>query len=300
MAIDVRGIFPAALTPLNDDETPNCAVVPALVEHLLVGGVHGLFVIGTHGEAYALSTAERAEVTAAFVEAAAGRVPVMAGIGAPTTRGALENLRAAEDAGADAISAVTPFFLSPTQDELYEHMRALAANTDLPMLLYNLPGRTHVHIAPQTLSRLAEIDNIVGVKDSSGDFNNTLDYLRLTGPDFAVMNGNDGLIFASLMAGASGAVAACANIIPDILVGIYEAVSDGDIDMARTLQMKAIPLRRCFSLSTVPDPIKQAARMIGLPVGPTARPCRPMDPSARETLRSVLEHLGLQLGDQVE
>lgn len=298
MAIDIHGIFPAALTPLNDDETPNPAAVPQLVEHLLEGGVHGLFVLGTHGEAYALCARERAEVTAAFVQAAAGRVPVMAGIGAPTTRGALENLRAAEDAGADALSAVTPFFLSPSQDELYEHMKTLAESTDLPILLYNLPGRTHVHIRPQTLSRLAGIDNIVGVKDSSGDLNNTLDYLRLSGPDFAVMNGNDGLIFSSLMAGGSGAVAAGANIIPDVLVGIYEAVSEGDVETARRLQMKAIPLRRCFSLSTVPDPIKEAARMIGLPVGPTARPCRPMDPSASETLRCVLKDLGLKVTNE--
>ncbi|MFP3903069.1 MAG: 4-hydroxy-tetrahydrodipicolinate synthase [Armatimonadota bacterium] len=293
MSIHISGIYAAVLTPLHDDETPNTEAIPILVEHLINGGVHGLFAVGTHGEAYALNTEERGRVTRAFVQAAAGRVPVMAGIGAPTTRQVLENLRLVEEAGADAVSVVTPYYISPAQDELYEHFRVIAGASSIPVALYNLPGRTHVAIEPATMARLAEIDQIVGVKDSSGDLNNTIDYLRLTPDDFAVMNGNDGLIFASILAGGSGAVSAGANIIPEIIVGIYENIQNGTIEEARDLQMKTILLRRCFSLSTVPDPIKEAARLIGLPVGPTARPCGPMSPQARESLTGILRSIAV-------
>jgi len=262
--LSIHGIYPAMLTPINPDESPNPDGIGELVDYVLRGGVHGLFVVGTHGEAYALTPEEREQVVSAYVREAAGRVPVLAGVGAVTTRAALSNLRAAERGGADGVSVVAPFFISPSQDELYAHFRAIADATDLPVLLYNLPGRTHVSIAPQTVARLAEIDNIVGVKDSSGDLNNTVDYLRLTPDDFAVMNGNDGLICAALSAGANGAVAATANIVPGLLVSIYDSVQAGNLQAAWEAQWAVIPLRRCFALSTVPDPIKEAARAIGL------------------------------------
>jgi len=295
--LSIHGIYPAMLTPINPDESPNPDGIGELVDYVLRGGVHGLFVVGTHGEAYALTPEEREQVVSAYVREAAGRVPVLAGVGAVTTRAALSNLRAAERGGADGVSVVAPFFISPSQDELYAHFRAIADATDLPVLLYNLPGRTHVSIAPQTVARLAEIDNIVGVKDSSGDLNNTVDYLRLTPDDFAVMNGNDGLICAALSAGANGAVAATANIVPGLLVSIYDSVQAGNLQAAWEAQWAVIPLRRCFALSTVPDPIKEAARAIGLAVGPTARPVGPMADEAKRQLRSVLADLGLTVQD---
>ncbi len=297
MDLSIHGIYPAMLTPINPDESPNPDGIGELVDYVLRGGVHGLFVVGTHGEAYALTPEEREQVVSAYVREAAGRVPVLAGVGAVTTRAALSNLRAAERGGADGVSVVAPFFISPSQDELYAHFRAIADATDLPVLLYNLPGRTHVSIAPQTVARLAEIDNIVGVKDSSGDLNNTVDYLRLTPDDFAVMNGNDGLICAALSAGANGAVAATANIVPGLLVSIYDSVQAGNLQAAWEAQWAVIPLRRCFALSTVPDPIKEAARAIGLAVGPTARPVGPMADEAKRQLRSVLADLGLTVQD---
>jgi len=295
--LPIHGIYPAMLTPMHPDESPNLEAIPILVEYVLQAGVHGLFVVGTHGEAYAVTTQERQAVTAAYVQAVAGRVPVLAGVGAVTTRAALANLRAAEAAGADGVSVVAPYFISPSQEELYTHFRAIGEATDLPVLLYNLPSRTHTSIAPPTMARLAEIDNIVGVKDSSGDLNNTIDYLRLTPGDMAVMNGNDGLICAALSAGAAGAVAATANIVPGLLVGLYESFRASDLEAAWEAQLRIIPLRRCFSLGTVPDPIKEAARSIGLPVGPTARPVGPMSAEAKQRLRQVLRDLGLAAQD---
>jgi len=294
----VHGIYPAMLSPMNPDESPNLAAIPTLVEHVLGAGVHGLFVVGTHGEAYALTTQEREAVIAAYVQAVAGHVPVLAGVGAVTTRAALTNLRAAEEAGADGVSVVTPYFISPGQDELYDHFRAIAEATDLPVLLYNLPGRTHVSIAPQTMARLARIDNIVGVKDSSGDLNNTIDYIRLMPDDTAVMNGNDGLICAALSAGATGAVAATADIVPGLLVSLYKSFCAGDLEAAWEAQFRLMPLRRCFALNTVPDPIKEAARTIGLPVGPTARPVGPMSGEAKQRLQQVLGELGLAVQEK--
>ncbi len=295
MEFPVHGIYPAMLTPMNPDESPNLEAIPTLVEYVLGAGVHGLFVVGTHGEAYALTTQEREAVIAAYVQAVAGRVPVLAGVGAVTTRAALANLRGAEEAGADGVSVVAPYFISPGQDELYAHFRAIAEATDLPVLLYDLPSRTHISIAPQTMARLAEIDNIVGIKDSSGDLNNTIDHIRLTPGDTAVMNGNDGLICAALGAGTAGAVAATANIVPGLLVSLYESFRGGDLEAAWEAQLRVMPLRRCFALSTVPDPIKEAARAIGLPVGPTARPVGPMSGEAKQRLRQVLGDLGLSV-----
>lgn len=293
MQLPIRGIYPAMLTPLNADESPNLQAVAALVEHVMAARVHGLFIVGTHGEAYALTIEEREAVTRAYVEAVAGRVPVLAGAGAVTTRAAIAGAQAAERAGADGISLVAPYFISPGQDELYHHFRAIAAATDLSVLLYNLPSRTHVSILPQTVQRLAEIDNIVGIKDSSGDLSTTIDYIRGTPDDFAVMNGNDGLIVPAVGAGANGAVAATANIVPGLVVSIYDSAIAGDLDAAWEAQRRLIPLRRCFALGTVPDPIKEAARAIGLPVGPTARPAGPMNEDASRRLQQVLAQLDL-------
>jgi len=300
MALPIEGILPAMLTPMHADESPDLQAVPALVDYVLDGGVHGLFVVGTHGEAYALGADEREAVIDAYVQAAdrAGRDGkrrplVIAGVGGITTRASIENLRAAERAGADAVSVVAPSFISISQDELYRHFRTIAEATELPVALYNLPRATHLSIEPPTLARLAEIDNIVAVKDSSGDLNNTIDYIRLTPDDFAVMNGNDALILAALSIGASGAVAATASVAPALVTRVYQAYGDGDLETARTAQMALIPLRRCFSLGTVPAPMKRAAQLLGLPVGPTAAPVGPLSESADETLCRVLAGLGL-------
>ncbi|HCU35388.1 MAG TPA: 4-hydroxy-tetrahydrodipicolinate synthase [Armatimonadetes bacterium] len=299
MTHPIEGVLPAMLTPMRPDESPDLEAIPALVDYVLAGGVHGLFVVGTHGEAYALDAGEREAVISAYVQAAdrAGtqgrRPPVIAGVGGITTRASIGNLRAAERAGADAVSVVAPSFISITQEELYRHFRAVAEATQLPVALYNLPRATHLSIEPPTLARLAEVDNIVAVKDSSGDLNNTIDYIRLTPDDFAVMNGNDALIFAALAVGAAGAVAATANIAPGLAVRIYQAYRDGDMAAARAAQMALIPLRRCFSLGTVPAPMKRAAELLGLPVGPTAAPVSPLAPDADEALAQVLTELGL-------
>lgn len=298
MDFALLGIFPAMLTPLNPDESINTEAITDLTECVVSGGVHGLFVLGTHGEAYALTVEEREAVAAAYVEAAAGRIPVFAGVGGVTTRASLANLHAAENAGADGVSVIAPSFISPGQEELYTHFRTIAEATELPVLLYNLPSRTHLSIEPATLVRLAEIDNIVGVKDSSGDLTNTIEYIRLTPDDFAVMNGNDGLICAGLSAGACGAVAATANVVPQLVVSIYERFEAGDLAEAWAAQMDLIPLRRCFSLSTVPDPVKEAARAIGLPVGPTMRPAGPMSDEAKRQLRRVLADIGQSIVNQ--
>ena len=300
MTHPIEGILPAMLTPMHPDESPNLEAIPTLVDYVLAGGVHGLFVVGTHGEAYALDAGEREAVISAYVQAAdrAGsegrrRLPVIAGVGGITTRESIRNLRAAERAGADAVSVVAPSFISITQEELYRHFRTVAEATQLPVALYNLPRATHLSIEPPTLARLAQVDNIVAIKDSSGDLNNTIDYIRLTPDDFAVMNGNDALIFAALAVGAAGAVAATADIAPGLAVRIYQAYCDGDMAGARAAQMALIQLRRCFSLGTVPAPMKRAAELLGLPVGPTAAPVSPLSQRADETLAEVLIELCL-------
>ena len=293
--LEVKGIYPAAITPMKEDESPNLAAIPPLVERLLAAGVHGLFVLGTQGESYALTEEERDRVLREFLAVVAGRVPVIAGAGAVTTRQALRYARLAEEAGADAISLIAPYFIAPGQDELYAHFRAIAESTRLPVLLYNHPFRTHLRIEPATVARLAEVDNIVGVKDSAGDIVNTMAYVNQTPEGFAVMNGHDGLVCSALQVGAAGAVTATGNIVPELFVRIYQAARAGDWAAALETQRRVLPLRAMFAAGTAPDPIKEAARMIGLPVGPTARPAGPMSPGARQALRRVLLDLGLEV-----
>jgi 4-hydroxy-tetrahydrodipicolinate synthase len=230
------------------------------------------------------------EITA---EETAGRVPVYAGTGAITTRQVIELNKVAEDAGADAVSIITPMFISPTQDELYEHYVAVADATSLPVILYNNPGRTGLDLSAGLVSRLAGHPNVVGIKDSSGDLSLTNEYVRLTGDDFHVLMGRDSLIFAALLMGVKGAIAATANVAPSLVAEIYEAVVAGDLERGLAAQNGLTPLRMAFGLATFPVVVKDAMEMIGLSAGPCRAPVRSITGENREKLRSVLEGMAL-------
>jgi 4-hydroxy-tetrahydrodipicolinate synthase len=289
---EIKGIIPAMVTPLDDQEELNEAALRRLVNYLIEKGVHGLFPVGSQGEFYAFSPEEKQRVWEIVVEEASGRVPVYAGTGAITTRQVIELNKVAEKAGVNAVSVLTPFFIHPTEAELYDHYAAIAEATSLPVLLYNNPGRTGVKLSASFVARLGEHPNIAGIKDSSGDLTLTIEMVRGTDDDFTVLMGRDSLIFAGLQHGIKGAIAATANVAPTLVVEIYEAFQEGDLARALAAQEKLLPLRTAFGLGTFPVVVKDAMNMIGVPAGPARRPLRSLTGEARDKLRQVLEQVG--------
>jgi len=291
----LRGVIPPLATPLHDDGSLNVGAIPALVEHVLAAGVHGVFATGSQGEAFALSADERRRVLDAVLAAVNGRVPVMAGTGAITTRDAVALSQTAEAAGADCLSVITPYFVTPTQDELYAHYAEVASAVTVPVLAYSNPGRTGgVRLAPETLARLAaDFPNIVGVKDSSGDLAETSMLIRACPPEFRVFVGRDSLLYGGLCYGAVGTVALTANLIPDLLVGVYEAFCAGDHARARALQERVTLLRESMAgIGSYPAPVKAGLDLLGVPVGPPRRPIRPLNDAQLERLRALLRAVG--------
>jgi 4-hydroxy-tetrahydrodipicolinate synthase len=279
------------VTPLTPDDQINEPALRKLTQHLVDAGIHGLFAVGSQGEFWALSADEKKQVWEVVVEATQGRIPVYAGTVAITTRETIQLTRSAEKIGVDAVSILTPYFLSPNDDELFDHYRAVAESTSLPILLYGNPARTGVKISPRLLARLAEIENIVGIKDSSGDLQLMAAYIRATPPDFAVLMGRDTLILAGLLYGAKGAIAATGNVVPELVVSIYERYMAGDLDGAKRAQAALAPLRLAFSWGTFPVVVKEALDMIGFSAGPARAPVGPMAPDQRECLRRVLQDM---------
>jgi 4-hydroxy-tetrahydrodipicolinate synthase len=288
------GIIPPIVTPLSREKKINEPALRQLVNFLIDGGVHGLFPVGTTGEFYAISNDEFRLILEITLDESKGRVPVYAGVNHITTRGIIELAQIAEAIGVDALSTLTPMFLSPNQNQIYQHYKSLAENTGLPIILYNNKPKTGVDITPATVAKLAELDNIVGIKDSTGDLTMTEEYLRLTrGKDFAVMMGRDTLIYAALCYGASGAVASCANVAPKLVVDIYNKYMAGDHQGAREAQFRVAPLRIAFNLGTFPAVIKAGLRILGIEVGDCFDPAGPLTEAETDELRRVMTEMEL-------
>src|SRR6516165_9780253 len=219
--MQIHGIIPPVATPMQADEDLDLPRLRWFLDELIAAGVHGIFVLGTNSEFYALDEREKQEVVATAVAHVNRRVPVFAGTGAETTREAARLTKMAEREGADGVSVITPYFVAPSQQEICDHYRRIAESTSLPVLLYNNPGTCGgVKIEVDTVARLAQVPNILGVKDSSGDLQNTNEFIRVVPERFAVMMGRDTLILPALLFGARGAVPATGNIAPKLLVEI--------------------------------------------------------------------------------
>lgn len=286
-----KGIVPPIITPFCEDGTFNEATYRKMVSHLIDSGVHGVFPMGTTGEFYALSDEEYEHILRVTVDEVAGRVDVYAGASHITTRGVINLIKIAEKVGGiDAISVLTPMFVSQTQDELYNFYTTVAASTTLPIIMYNNKPKTNVHIEPATVARLAKIDNIVGVKDSTGDMTNAAEYIRLTRDieNFHVLMGRDTLIYAALCYGATGAIASCANVAPTVAVEIYEKFMAGDHKGALEAQFKLAPLRIACGMGTFPEVIKEGLELQGMEVGKCLDPISRLTSEQNEKLRKVL------------
>jgi len=283
------------VTPVRETGEINEGALRKLTNHLIDGGVHGLFPVGSQGEFFSLTIEQKKEVIRIVIDETRGRVPVYAGTGAVTTREALETTKMARDMGVSAVSILTPYFCVPNQKELIEHYLTIARTVpDLPILLYSNPDRTQVPFPTSTVLELAAVDNIVGIKDSSGDMSLTGEYIRLTrGMDFHVLAGRDTLIYATLCYGGTGSICATANVDPRVPVEIYEAFLAGDHRRALDAQFRLAPLRVAFGLGTFPAVIKEALTMIGIEAGPAIRPVGELTPENREKLRKVISDMGM-------
>lgn len=282
------GIIPAMVTPVTVEDELNEIALRKLTDYLIDGGVHGVFAIGSQGEFWGFSAEEKQRVWEVVVDQTAKRVPVYAGTAAETTREAIQLTQLAQKSGVDAVSVLTPYFISPNEDELFDHYRAIAEATSLSIVLYSNPARTGVGISPGLIARLAEIENIVGIKDSSGDIQLTLQYIQKTPDDFAVLMGRDTLIYVGLLIGAKGAIAATGNVVPSLVAQIYDRFVEGDNQGAMAAQEALAPLRLAFAWGTFPVVIKEALDLIGMEAGPARMPVGPMSADQRERLRQVL------------
>jgi len=288
--IDIKGIISANVTPMNEDESINIEEIRRQVNRSIEVGVDGVFCLGTNGEGYALKKEEKQTVIKTFVKETAGRVPVYAGTGAATTNETIELSQMAQKNGADVLSVITPYFASASQEELYQHYVELAKNVDIPIVLYNIPARAGNSLAPNTVAKLSEIDNIVGIKDSSGNFDNILQYIELTNPEnFSVLSGNDSLILWTLQAGGTGGITAVANILPEIMVSIYQEFQNGNFSAARKAQDSIRPIRNCFKYGNPNTIVKEATNMIGYSVGKNRAPFNHIISEAGEAIKGVLE-----------
>ena len=292
---DIHGIIVPILTPMHEDESVNEQELRNQIDRLIEAGVHGIFPFGTNGEGYILSDKEKEQVLAVCIDQVKGRVPVYAGTGCISTRDTIRMSRMAQDMGADVLSVITPSFAAASQDELYAHYKAVAEAVELPILLYNIPARTGNALAPATVEKLAKIPNIVGVKDSSGNFDNILQYIERTRDQgFTVLSGNDSLILWTLMAGGKGGIAGCANVFPRNMVAIYENWLKGDITAARKAQDAIRPFRNCFRFGNPNTIVKAATAMLGYPVGKCRAPFNGLSAEGVKAVGEALELLKSQ------
>ena len=288
--VELKGIVVPIVTPMNEDESINTDELRRQVDRQIEAGIHGIFPFGTNGEGYILNFDEKKLVLQTVIDQVAGRVPVYAGTGCISTKETIEQCKMAMDCGADVLSVITPSFAKASQHELIVHYETVAAAVpEAPIVLYNIPARTGNALAPETVAELAKIDNIVGAKDSSGDWTNLSAYIELTKDmDFAVLSGNDSLILKALQAGAKGAIAGCANVYPKNMVGIYENFKKGDLEAAQKCHDAVAPLRACFKYGNPNTVVKTAVNLLGYPVGKCRAPFNYLPEEGIEALKQTL------------
>ena len=290
----IRGVISPLITPVDREERVAEKGLRNLIEHVLRGGVHGVFVIGSTGEFYGIDIEEKKRAVEITINQVQGRVPVYVGASAITTRECVKLAKMAESAGAQAITVLTPMFINPSEQELQKHFITIAEATSLPMLVYNNPNRTGINLSANFIERLADVPNIIGVKDSSGDLTLTSEYIRRTREKgFRVLAGRDTMILAILAYGGYGCVAATSNVAPALVVEIYEKFMAGDIQGSLEAQYRLAPLRIAFGLGSFPVVMKDALNLIGVDVGD---PIKPIDHCTQEDmakLKDILAKMGL-------
>ena len=286
------GSMVALVTPFRDGKV-DWRSLEALVDFHIQNGTHGIVPCGTTGESATLSHEEHDEVIKAVIKAVNKRIPVIAGTGSNSTEEAVRLTRASEKAGADGALMISPYYNRPTQEGIYQHYKKVASAVGIPIIVYNIPGRTGSKIEPETLARLAEIKNIAGVKEATGSVDQAIDVIRLCGDNLAVYSGEDSLTFSLMALGGKGVISTVANITPKEMAQLGEACLKGNWENGRELQFKLVPLIRSVFIETNPIPVKTALSLMGK-CGPELRlPLTPMSEGALKKLRQAMTDFGL-------
>ena len=289
--MEVKGIITAMVTPMRDNQEIDYEMLRSLTRTLIDKGIHGLFILGTNGEFYTLTNEEKIKIAQTVIAEANHAVPIFVGTGACSTAETIIQCKIMEKLGADALSVITPYFMAPTQQELIVHYQSVAASVDIPIIMYNMPKNTGINIEPETTAILAEVKNIIAIKDSSGNLANMKKYIELTkGMGFSVLSGSDSLILDLLIAGGTGAVAATSNILTEIDVAIYDRFVAGNLVEAKNAQKSIEEFRRILKLGTTPTILKKAMEFYGLKVGPARLPASsPSNEDVIEDIKKVVE-----------
>jgi 4-hydroxy-tetrahydrodipicolinate synthase len=288
-----RGCGTAMVTPFRTDLSLDEDALRRLIRRQIAGGINFLVPCGTTGESPTLTQEEHLRVVAITIEEAKGRVPVLGGAGGYDTRKVIEMAREIQRLGADGILSVTPYYNKPTQEGLYQHYKAIASTIALPIILYNVPPRTNVNIEPATLRRLAEIENIIGVKEASGNIAQMTQVMQQVPEQFIVLSGDDALTLPLVAMGGRGLISVASNEIPTEMTRLVQLCLDGEFKTARALQRKLLPLIEVNFIETNPTPVKAGMAEMGLLEPVWRLPLVPPRPENLAKIRSVLESLAL-------
>jgi len=293
MALDMRGCGTALVTPFRRDGSLDEAALRRLVQFQLREGIDFLVPCGTTGETPTLEHDEYLRVIQIALEEVNGRVPVIAGVGGNNTKKVIENTRGVRALGVQGVLAVTPYYNKPTQEGLYQHFKAIAESTDLPVILYNVPSRTASNIEPATVARLSGIPNVIAIKEASGSITQQMEVLDAVEPGFRVLSGDDAYTFPLMALGGLGVISVVSNQTPGLMTKLTHLMLEGKIDEARQLHFQLLPLMQANFIETNPIPVKAGLALMGLIEEVYRLPLVPMRPENRAKLEKVMTTLGL-------
>ncbi len=289
----LKGSLVAIITPMQDDGSLDLVGLRSLIDFHVSEGTDGIVVVGTTGESPTVDFEEHGLLISTVVEHVAGRIPVIAGTGANSTKEAILLSAFAKETGADATLSVVPYYNKPTQEGLYQHFRAIAEAVDIPMILYNVPGRTAVDLSNETTLRLAEIPNIIGIKDATGNMERGSDLIRKAPESFSVYSGDDASALALMLLGGRGAISVTANVAPRLMHALCEAALAGKVAEARGINEKLLPLHRKLFVEANPIPVKWALSKMGL-TGPALRlPMTQLSDCYHEMVLDAMQSAGI-------
>lgn len=293
MKMEMRGCGTALVTPFRREGSLDEAALRRLVQFQLREGIDFLVPCGTTGENPTLDHDEYLTVVRVTVEEAAGKVPVIAGVGGNNTKKVIENTRDVRALGVSGVLAVAPYYNKPTQEGMYQHFKAVAESTDLPIVLYNVPGRTSSNIEPATVARLSKIPNIVAIKEASGSITQQMEVLNSVEPGFAVLSGDDSFMFPLMALGGKGIICTSSNQVPAAMTKLAHLMLESKYEEARKIHFQYLPLMQANFIETNPIPVKAGLAMMGMIEEVYRLPLVPMKPENRAKLEKVMKELGL-------
>lgn len=286
-------LFTAMITPMNKDRSVNYRAAVDLARRLGENGSDGVVLSGTTGESPTLSFDEKVKLFSEVTDALGGQVEIIAGTGSNSTEDTITLTKAAENAGVDGIMLVTPYYNKPPQQGLYEHFKAVALQTSLPIMIYNVPGRTNTNILPETIAQLAKIDNIVAVKEASGNLEQVSVLKTLVPEDFLIYSGDDALTLPILAVGGAGVVSVVSHLVGREIKAMIAAFGTGKAEEAMEIHLQLMPLFKAMFLTTNPVPVKRALEFMGFETGPLRLPLVDLTEQEAQTIKEVLSKMGL-------